>query len=246
MSQAFALKEVLASAIPVLIAVLGWLASHALALRAQRKSFQNQVLDRARLDVTAKIRDYQNWLSELSAWIRSLNFHKPAIAARVHVDLAATAKQFLALQARRNDARAWSLSLEDYQILFPETATARRRLDRRHLRIAFGLEVPFTRLLRLSLTHPPITEYEELVKVAEGVLPLIDDQSALLEDLLIHLQNVTLSRIMDRAVPPRSPQDPSVPRLAFTRASMLEVVDASGQPLDEDELELPDGTVIPG
>lgn len=244
MTQALTLKDFLPSIVAVVIGVIGWVTTHVLALRAQRKSFQNQVLDRARLDVTSKIRDYQNWLSELSSWIRALSFHKPAIAAGIHVNLKATTEEFLGLQSRKADIRGWSIALEDYQIVFPETATARRRLDARHLRIAFALEPTFSRLLRLSLTHPAVGDYDQVTNGAEEVLPHIDDQIALLEDLRIHLQNVTLSRIMDEAVPPRHPKDPSVPRLAL-RAGTLEIVDAAGTLLDKDELRLPDGTVIP-
>ena len=57
--------------------------------------------------------------------------------------------------------------------IFPESSVARQRLDRQHLRIMFGLEEPFSQLLRLSLTHPPIADYEEVVRKAEEA-PLPD------------------------------------------------------------------------
>lgn len=98
-------STLLQTVLPVAIVVTGWIITHQLSLRAQRRSFQSQVLDRARLDVTSK---------------------------------------------QSKETRAWSVALEDYQILFPETALARFRLDRRHIRILKAIGPIHSDLLRLS------------------------------------------------------------------------------------------------
>lgn len=220
-------------ALPVGIAVAGWVTTHILTLRAQRKGFQNQVLDRARTDITAKLRAYQSWLSQLSTWMRTLDFSKAALLAGITPNFREKADELLSLQERSKETREWSLALEDYQILFPETALARFRLDRRHLRILDAIRPVYSQLLSLSLAVPTATEVDTVFGVAKSGLSLVEDQSALLDDLRVHLQNQTLSRIMERKLSHRKPHDPTVPRLVPNERGSLEVVDASGQPLDD-------------
>ena len=237
-TSAIPLTPLFSGLIPVSIAVAGWLVSHALALRAQRQNLQNQVLDRARVEITKGIRDYQNLLSEVSAGIRALNFGMSMVKAGVAFDFQARAEEMAALHQRKRDMRAWSISLENYQILFPETVRARFRLDRRGLKVMMALGPIANDLLRLSLGKPTPEEFQRIITDAEKVLPDIEDLAALLEDLRIHLQNVTLSKIMDRRVPARLPLDPKVPRIAFASDGQLEVVDAEGTVLYSDEIEV--------
>ena len=230
---------------PVLIVVVGWMASHALALRAQRKNFQNQVLDRARLEIHPRILAYQSWLSELSAWLRSLEYNKAAIQLGIKVDFHATARELLAFQMRKADMRAWSEQLEAYEILFPEMARARMRLDRRHLKITDRFSVLQDAFTALIFAAPTVEALEVVTTRAETLLGPIDDQSALLFDLQVHLQNATLSKVMNRKVPPRDPPDPDVPRLALMRDGKLEVVNADNEPLDAGPLILGGGVEMP-
>jgi hypothetical protein len=50
--------------VPVAVAVLGWFASHVLAIRAQKKAFRYQLLDRVRAEIVKEVRAYQRWLDE--------------------------------------------------------------------------------------------------------------------------------------------------------------------------------------
>lgn len=223
----------LQTVLPVAIVVTGWIITHQLSLRAQRRSFQSQVCDRARLDVTSKLRSYQSWLGHLSSWIRALEFSKTAILAGIMPNFREKADEFLTLQQQSEATRAWSVALEDYQILFPETALARFRLDRRHIRILKATGPIYSDLLRLSIGVPATADIDRTFDAAKKVLSLVGDQVSLLEDLRVHLQNVTLSQTMDRMVPVRNPPDKTVPRLAKNAKGSLEVVDATGTPLDE-------------
>ncbi len=49
----------------VLVAVAGWVVSQFFSLRAQRKNFENQILDRARMEIGRAVHEYQRWLSKL-------------------------------------------------------------------------------------------------------------------------------------------------------------------------------------
>lgn len=230
--------------VPIGIAVLGWLVAHALSLRAQRLQFQHSTLDAARREITPRIRDYQNWLSEVGAWVRMLGVMKVAVEHGFPVDYTAKVNELAAFNGRKTDQRAWSIALEDYEILFPDTSRARARLDRRGLRITFGLEPVFKQLLSGAIKPLTPGDFDNLVATATTVLPEIDDLSALLEDLRIHLQNGTLSETMGRAIPERAPTVAALPRLKLLKDGKLEVVNANNEPLDKDEIPLPGGGAI--
>lgn len=230
---------------PVSIAVIGWIISHVLALRAQRKNFQSQVLDRARVEIYPSIVAYQNWLSELSAWLRSLEYNKAAIQLGLKVDFLAKSQELLAFQMRKSDTRAWSEKIEGYEILFPETARARLRLDRRHLKITDAFSAIHDALTPLIFAAPSVEALGVAAKAAAALLDPIANQSALLFDLQVHLQNATLSKIMNRKVPLRVPADPTVPRLALLADGKLEVVNALNEPLDAGPLVLAGGIEMP-
>jgi hypothetical protein len=76
--------------------------------------------------------------------------------------------------------------------------------------------------------------------VADGRRDLqgrIADQVSLLEDLRVHLQNVSLSEITGQTLAERQPLDPSVPRILKDKDGHLYVGDASGKPLLKEKVE---------
>ena len=59
----------------------------------------------------------------------------------------------------------------------------------------------------------PGAQRGEALTIAEQLHNRLRDESALMEDLLVHIQNVTLGNIVGQTVPFRQPLDPNVPRI---------------------------------
>ena len=52
-------------------------------------------------------------------------------------------------------------------------------------------------------------------------LPEVNDQMFLLEDLIVHLQNAALHKIMGRRIPGRTPRDPKLPSIVKGKDGLL-------------------------
>ena len=225
------MAQQLSDSIPVLIAVSGWLASHGLALRAQRKSQTYMAMDSARRDITSGLRAYQRNLSRTQGWLRAWSAHRITVAHGVPVDLRAESASLAELIAQHRELHDWSLRLEENEILFPATASARIALDRGHLSCMYALSDVHGRLLRESFEPATLDVVEAISAATPDVLERVDDLASLLEDLRIYLQNIVQGPLLDRRLPPRIPLDPNVPRLIL-RAGHLIVADERGAPVD--------------
>jgi hypothetical protein len=120
----------------------------------------------------------------------------------------------------------WGWLLEDYEILFPETAESRKALLDRQSKITASL-FDFHASLR-TLIGSPLERFEEIFSERvkkHNPQGRCMDQLGLVEDLKIHLQNRVLSRITGNRVPHREPPDPSVPRIAESPDGDLIIVE---------------------
>ena len=124
----------------------------------------------------------------------------------------------------RGDVR-WVFVLEQYEVLFPETARCRIQLVHRSVRVRDGLLTFFSDMLMDSARR------EEIITTAEPLRGELSDQSALLKDLLVHLQNATLGDVVGREAPFRQPPDPAVPRIVM-RKGHLTIVEGQGNVLE--------------
>ncbi|MCL6611193.1 MAG: hypothetical protein K6T66_06610 [Peptococcaceae bacterium] len=194
--------------IAVFIAVLGWLITYRLNVKAQRKAFLNQIQNSARLDITKALRDYQGWLTEMIG--KSNNLYD--VLYTVHLNDAFVAQQLSETRKSFNDAlcaptsTGWVIILEEYETLFPETRKARVQLLEKHREIK-----------------------DELVNYSRDNKKKIDinlmlDQVALIEDLRIYIQNNTLGEITGNTIPEREPKDPRLPKLVYYKGQ-LEIIE---------------------
>lgn len=207
--------------VTVALAIAGWMVAHLFSLRAQRRLFHTQVLERARQEVTEAIREYQDWLLAIHRARYGLMDVPILLRAGLEVDLPALAKSFLDLLGQRATMRNWAIRLEDYEILFPDTREARIDLDKIHLQVVRYISQRHEGLLDISLRYQGllgaslkvdadalekiIEQAEEIIKKAHDERGVIDDHVALLDDLRLHLINRTLGGIAGGTVPPRVP-----------------------------------------
>lgn len=134
--------------IAALIAVLGWSVTHRHNIEAQNRLFLNQVTDRARLDVTDAIREYQDWLKDLLSmtFITELTLsdhHQLPPPERVD--------QFVIDTMNNKKKEKWLVRLEDYEILFDKMVNCRIQLDKRHAAL-YKLLADFVAMLEATPT----------------------------------------------------------------------------------------------
>lgn len=213
------------SVIGALIIVVGWAATHVLTLRAQRKNFENQILDRARMEIVRALRAYEEWLGRLAVLV--LTLESAFIGERVGVgpaDWRSAITQIRDLIDDRKVTTDWSIALEEYEILFPEVRDVRAQLLLRQREFfTFASEVSST-LTEIALFPGDLASREARVAKLKEKLSSLWEQQALLDDLRIHLQNVSLARIVDRRVSERMPTDPDVLRIIPGKGGMLVIV----------------------
>lgn len=190
--------------IVVFIAVLGWLITYWLNVKAQRKAFLNQIQNSARLDITRALRDYQSWLTEM---IDKSNRLYDMLYV-VNLSNGFVAQQLNETRKSFNDALCaptstdWIIILEEYETLFPETRQARVQLLEKHRRIKDKL-VNYSR------------DYKKKIDIN-----LILDQLALVEDLRIYIQNNTLGVITGNKISERELIDPRLPKLVYHKGQL--------------------------
>ena len=209
--------ETYAAIIAVTIAVLGWLATHWLSLKANEKAFRNQITNDARLQVTRAIRDYQDWLSAVLAFVGGLPNREQALAI-LQVPYQKTL-YWERLSELRLDPRAfaWAQQLEEHEILFAQTRQCRIDLLAIERRLEEGLE---------HLVQGLVGTPEERLSSVDSVQQyhaVVSDQLALTYDLAVHLQNYCLSALTGRVVPERAPLEPTHPHLATDRNGDLQI-----------------------
>lgn len=207
----------------LLITALGWIVTYKLLLHAQNKNLLNQILNAARLEVTAALRKQQQRLGQLYAGIGALRFaltlEEEGLSGHWSRKVHALREAFSGPEG----STEWLARLEEYEILFPETAECRRELAARDGEIGQLVTSVFTTLLSPRFESGPLEERGQVVEKAwKESFPLID-QGALIQDLLIHLQNRCLSALTGNAVPERRPRDPDAPRIVKDANGVLHV-----------------------
>lgn len=207
--------------LPVAVTVGGWIATHVLSLRAQRRTLRMQVLDRARSEVTRELRAAQTWARRVASATTAVDMldragERGEILPASHLD--ERIEQLKELRA--SQPLDWAMRLEEYEILFPETAAVRRDLMERQRQLHLLLWRCI--LLRTGVLARP----EDGHVAAREAASSARDQEALIQDLMIHLQNQALSEVMDREVPPRSPPAPNdrpLPRITAGANGVLRI-----------------------
>lgn len=197
------MKEIVSAA----IVVLGWIVAHYLTLRAQRIGFQNQLVDRARMEIARSIHAYEKWLGLFVGLCFS-------IEREVSDELAGDKPSWIRFQddvrALADDLAAfseWNLNLQEYEILFPETRALREELLRRNMIILGNRNSLQEFIDRTQPQLAPLKERQEIAKWAKEHVAFAAEQASLLRQLRVHLQNKSPSQIFYRQrVPLPSPR----------------------------------------
>ncbi len=215
--------EIIIAISALVVSVAGWTVAHFLTVRAHNKSFLNEVINNARLEITKAIRDYQNWLNKISTEISRLHFRIIEEEDNRPVDWTNVSSEFGQLLYEGNHSLRWVFCLEEYEILFPKTAGLRRELLDKHSKMREDLSSLSVELIRISLLLTPLEKRKEIVEKARKESAVIFNQLGLMEDLRIYLQNFSLSHITGNELPEREPKDSSVPRIVQDEDGTLRI-----------------------
>lgn len=123
--------------VAVSITVVGWITNHILNLRAQRKSFLNQIINTARTEISQSIQEYIDWLNELVQHneklliVKEFPFGRDNLAKDylIHLrELRATVKKIFL------DPK-FITKLGEYETLLPKTKEVRNYLRKKHIEL---------------------------------------------------------------------------------------------------------------
>jgi hypothetical protein len=207
----------------VIVAVLGWVVTHILTIRAQNKNFLNQVVNRARLEITRAIREYQDWLGTVHIKVVGLSLDVVAQEQGFPVDWFQKISTLREIFFADKSVSNWVLCLEEYEILFPETAECRKDLLDRQREIQKYLGAFLEHLILVPKNLTGTEKLKKTIEQAQNDVQLVVDQLAMMEDLRIYLQNRCLSSFTGNKIPERKPEDMSLPRLVQNKSGMLEI-----------------------
>ena len=151
-----AIVAIVISIVSLVAFIIGWRVEHRLAIRANEKSFRDKVLNDARLEITKAIRDYESWLTTINAKISNLSsnvievegFHRT-------VNWTGVSDEFRQLLYGGDHSLRWIFCLEEYEILFPKTASLRKELSDRHGKMMEYLSSVATELISIFLPSTP-------------------------------------------------------------------------------------------
>jgi len=214
----------------MVIAVAGWIVVHVLGIHARNQQFRQTVVNSARREVTDSFRAYQSWLSKVHAMLAS---------ASLFLEIEDELKLAISWTNRRDDWQGlffdarkieWSFRLEEYLILFPYADPVRVELVERQ-RVMDEQLVTLARCASY-LAIQVNAELRQQVKtiLSSGLKTDLLEQSHLIEDLRIVLQNRMLSEVVDQAIPLRSGPNPDVLRVVQGNDGNLHLGTAADAP----------------
>jgi len=206
------------SGLALVVSVIGWIVSYLAGQRAYKRNFLHQLTDRARNETTTSIREAEDWLMSLSTWL------SVAIVGDVYDWRKRREELRFLLQDRHQEAMKWATKLEDYRLVFPECEAIRLELHQRQLPIQQKAWDILSSVSQAAAAQTQVPPTERFLSKLNEALDLVMTQSALLDDLRVHLQNAALSSITGRSIPLRHPPDPSQLRLTMCGTS-LKIID---------------------
>jgi hypothetical protein len=201
----------------VVIAIVGWQVN----LRDQERLFIHQVKNEARKEIVAAVRKHQDAITVVNTTLKAceLTGHQSIEHWSDH-ELKTVSEQ-LASGHREIQSRKWLLVLEQYELLFPATKRARGELA---VYGRLGCDMLSDIVLRFDGSRVTAATFYK----SADTIQRLTDESLLLEDLLVYVQNETLSDIVEREVAsgrPASKRDS--PRFAL-KDGALTLIDAAG------------------
>ena len=202
---------------------------HELQVAAQREFIHLKLLNEARHEIRRVLMQEGDRLGECSMGIHALLFSDP-IASELRAKVART----LLWATTHRSATDWIFVFEENAALFPEVRFARLQLVQRQNK----MHDEFRGYANLLASVEPLPR--QFDARAKDLWDNITDQSALLGDLRIHVQNRALDPVSGHATPARQPPDDRVPRLIMDDGDLvISVPDAARRVQMEGENWLP-------
>lgn len=217
--------------VSAILTIAGWFAVFWFQVVSQKRAFLLQTRKEAWRDLHSAILQYQSAVGRDANEIHRL--YHPFWAANTDPHT---------LERTIADAEDWAVKpsggsaadvlflLENYETLFPETSLCRLQLAN----IDMNLQSRYSddrRNLVLGLAHqlPPREVCGASLAESDTMRGLAFDQIALLQDLLIFLQNSVFSSITKNVVPARTPVGDNRVRLSLNVSDgKLHIVDGKG------------------
>ena len=198
-------------------------------MAAQREFILLKLLNGARHEIRQVLMQETDRLGACSIDLHMLRFADHITPAR-RADVARTFRE----ATTHRIATDWIFVFEANAALFPEVRVARLQLVKRQRK----LHDEFRRYADLLESAGPL--HRKFDAAAEDLVNNIYDQSALLGDLQIHVQNRALDPVSGHSTPERQPPDDSVPRLIMDDGDLvISVPDATRRVQMEGENWLP-------
>lgn len=201
------------SVIALVVTGVGWFVNSRLNARTQKQTLVNSLTNDARVTLTDAIRDFHDWCIEIQTRAASMPLHDITSHGQTSEHHEQRKRELRELSA---DARSfvWLRRLEEYEPLFPRTASIRVELLNMSRAACDGAR-------RLADQHmpgsPPPKDDRDRFREE------INDILALTWDLLIFVQNDSIGRITGNKIPQRQPLDPSSIRLTADERGCLAV-----------------------
>lgn len=200
---------IIGSIIASTIIVLGLFCAYYFNNKVQDQRVKKDITNIARKEITEALKEYQKNLSEINHEISRLNFFmENDVDINWQENLVKYRNLFYSV------TNAWNETLEDYQIIFPETRNVIIQLQHRDHEIA-NLLTEFHRDL-IFYTKDIDDKVQVKVIIEKANITIFDyivDQIGLIKDLRIYLQNCSLCQITGNNVAERQPLDPSTPKI---------------------------------
>ena len=202
--------------IAMFIAVLGWLPSHILTIRAQNKNFLNNIMNTARIDIIDSIKKYEDCLYEINGIFLHLKL-QTIVEQKISLNWNEKISEIREIFKQGSSGYKMIVKLEGYEVLFPKTAECRISLLERQKKIDKFCQLFLVEIQKASFmqTDKPKAMEQRKKIIEKGIIDanIIFEQIFLMEDLKIYFQNFCLSKFTGHKIPERKPLDPSAPRL---------------------------------
>lgn len=218
--------------VSAVLTIAGWFAIYRFQVSSQLKAFLLQTRKEAWRDIHSAVLQYQSAVIKDANEIQRLYY--PFWAANTKpqmLEKAIADAQEWATKPSSGSAAEVLFLLENYETLFPETSLCRLQLANIDMNLRSRYSEDRQNLLRgLAGESPSKSNCQAFLGDADSRRDLAFDQVALLQDLLIFLQNSVFASITKNVVPGRTPVGDNRVRLSLNKEdSKLHIMDGLGK-----------------
>lgn len=179
------------------------------------------------MEIARSLHQYQDWLGLIYTTLIWVNTNAANEQKGVPIVWELVKKQAADLLSKHRTGSEWSINVEEYESVFPETARVRIDLLKRQRHVVEILSKLSSDLMTATFPGVPSQGRLELASWAVEQKSFVLDQQSLIGDMRVHLQNASLRRITGARVPLRTPTDSSLPMIVVGKDGLLEIVPAS-------------------